>query len=704
MRIPVLPLASYCSCGRSRRGTYALNLAAIVTRPVCALALAAVLFAGAGRNAWAYYDVTIGTADTAGAWAGNEWIPSGTGSTVSASTIESKLVDGPVTIGTGTDSDGGTEDGDITVSSAVSWDANTLTLTANVLNINAVMTAGGSAGLAVNVGGYFDGALGRQVITMINTGMGSGGFIGRVDFTGSNNTISFNGTPGVIITTLGEAGDYCSGNGLQGIDSRTGNFSVIHVLGADIDATPTAGWNNGLGFMPLGITCSSPTIAMSPLDGLGHTIDGLTINRPTKPWVGLIESVTWMAQNIGLTNVNIVGAESVGALSGSQGFIGSNGRIANVFVTGSVTATGPGLTRVGGLLGDANRWHGTPLSITNVYSSANVTGIDNVGGLMGGFDNGGINRDNVTLDGAYTTGTISGRYDVGALIGTFDGSHGGVITNVYTTATVNATGSASGMIGARGTDMAAQLTRVGLGYFDGQMNLPLCYPVSAETLIVDHLYHNSETLHLCGGSNVTVPDPGLSAPLTNAQMKQQASYVGFDFDNTWVIYEDNTTPILRSMEGLFDSDGDGYYNNEDAFPVDTSKWYDNPDAFSFTSQTRVSRNTVVTSNAITVSGVSVATPISIASCTAVECQYAVNGGAWRSDVGRVNNGDSVQVRQIAAEKYATETDLTLNIGDVAASFSVTTTAAPEKDGGAFGLWFLVLLPTLLRRRPYPTRD
>lgn len=73
----------------------------------------------------------------------------------------------------------------------------------------------------------------------------------------------------------------------------------------------------------------------------------------------------------------------------------------------------------------------------------------------------------------------------------------------------------------------------------------------------------------------------------------------------------------------------------------------------------------------------------------------------------VNNGDTVQVRQEASGDYATQTSLTLNIGDASGTFSVTTEAAPAEGdggtassggGGAFGLWFLALLLPLLRRR------
>jgi hypothetical protein len=255
------------------------------------------------------------------------------------------------------------------------------------------------------------------------------------------------------------------------------------------------------------------------------------------------------------------------------------------------------------------------------------------------------------------------------------------------------------------------------------------------------LYYNSDTVH----DSLYMSEEPDTTPLTTTEMQQQDSYTGFDFNNTWVIYEGHTAPLLRASQGNIDSDGDGYYNNEDAFPLDDTQWLASPNAFSFTHQSDAVMNTVVASNTITVSGISVATPISIDACTSTSCEYRIDAGLWRSDASMVNNGDTVQVRQLASGDYATPTSLTLNIGDVTDTFSVMTMAAPVEDGdgtvddgttppdggdgtvddgttppdaddgvtdqddtqtivssggggGALGLWFLAMLLPLLRRR------
>jgi N-acetylneuraminic acid mutarotase len=94
-----------------------------------------------------------------------------------------------------------------------------------------------------------------------------------------------------------------------------------------------------------------------------------------------------------------------------------------------------------------------------------------------------------------------------------------------------------------------------------------------------------------------------------------------------------------------------------------------PDAFSFTDQTGVALNTVITSNTITVSGIDAATPISITGGT-----YSINGGAYTSASGTANNGDTVTLQLTSSGSYSTTANTTLTIGGISGTFSVTTAA------------------------------
>ena len=109
----------------------------------------------------------------------------------------------------------------------------------------------------------------------------------------------------------------------------------------------------------------------------------------------------------------------------------------------------------------------------------------------------------------------------------------------------------------------------------------------------------------------------------------------------------------------------------DTFRVTTQDVDTTPDPFTFTDQTNVALNTVITSNAITVSGINIAAPISILSGT-----YSINGGAYKSTSGTVVNGNTVRVKKTSAGTYSTTKSATLTIGGVSDTFNVTTRTAP----------------------------
>ena len=104
-----------------------------------------------------------------------------------------------------------------------------------------------------------------------------------------------------------------------------------------------------------------------------------------------------------------------------------------------------------------------------------------------------------------------------------------------------------------------------------------------------------------------------------------------------------------------------------------------PAQFTFTDKTGVALNTTVISNAITVSGINEAASISI-----VDGMYSINGGLYTSDVGTVNNGNTVTIQLDSSGNYSTKTEATLTIGGVSDTFSVTTQAAPASGGSGSG--------------------
>ena len=98
-----------------------------------------------------------------------------------------------------------------------------------------------------------------------------------------------------------------------------------------------------------------------------------------------------------------------------------------------------------------------------------------------------------------------------------------------------------------------------------------------------------------------------------------------------------------------------------------------PDVFRFVSQANVPLNTLVVSNAVTITGINAPSPISVSGG-----EYQLDGGTWlkgaRKEVATVTNGQTVRVRHTSSASDSTTVSTTLVIGGVSATFSPTTLA------------------------------
>ena len=186
-----------------------------------------------------------------------------------------------------------------------------------------------------------------------------------------------------------------------------------YVLQNDIDASQTAQWNRGAGFMPIGkLFDEKKWNGFSGwFDGQGHLIRGLTIKRPEESGIGLFASLTPTAivVNLGLEAGFIHGNNYVGSLAGESN--------SNAVAACYSSALVKGNSRVGGLIG-INRG-----VIEACYSTATVSGTNRVGGLAGRSWQGIISE-------SYAAGNVFGHDKVltGGLVGQ-DGSS--VIRNSF---------------------------------------------------------------------------------------------------------------------------------------------------------------------------------------------------------------------------------------------------------------------------------
>jgi len=370
-----------------------------------------------------------------------------------AAAIQTSLASGDVEIST---AGPGSDAGDITVDASITWGSNILTLRAdNDITINAALTSTGttaSDGLVLQyaqttaTGDYF-------INAPVNLASGSL-FQTRQ---GSDAAVTW-----TVITDIDALQDI--------INNPSGNYA----LGANIDASATATWNSGAGFAPIG---NISNLFSGALDGLGHVISDLVIDRPSDDRVGLFGWINQGAvvQNVGIEGGSISGNLAVGSLAGLHlgsianawstasvtgstnvgGLVGySNGAIANAHATGNVS----GAHFVGGLVGQSN-YDG---SIANAYATGNVTSAgSNIGGLVGSnygdianaYAAGSVTGDDRVgglagyssgfITNAYATGSVTGTLYVGGLVGYGDDT----ITNVYATGSVTGGGDVGGLMG-----------------------------------------------------------------------------------------------------------------------------------------------------------------------------------------------------------------------------------------------------------------
>lgn len=102
-----------------------------------------------------------------------------------------------------------------------------------------------------------------------------------------------------------------------------------------------------------------------------------------------------------------------------------------------------------------------------------------------------------------------------------------------------------------------------------------------------------------------------------------------------------------------------------------------PDPFVLVDQAGVPVATPVTSEAVTISGISVAVSISVSG--AASSAYSINGGAFTSTPGTVSNGSTVRVRHTSAPVPETAESTLLVVGGVADTFTSTTSKYAVDD-------------------------
>jgi len=207
------------------------------------------------------------------------------------------------------------------------------------------------------------------------------------------------------------------------------------------------------------------------------------------------------------TTGNITASGSGNVFTGGLiGYIVDSPTVKNSYTTGNITATASSSVYVGGLISYSDRG---VVTVENSYATGNIaaraSGSSRVGGFIG-YSNGGVIMKNcyTTCDVVAVTNSATNSVYVGGLIGDI-GSNIATVENCYTVGDVSATARA-------GSAYAGDLA----GLFPIGASVTRCYRLSTQTIIGD-------------------PTNYVGTSLTQLQMRNQQSFVGWNFEIIWAI-------------------------------------------------------------------------------------------------------------------------------------------------------------------------
>ncbi|MEN6575684.1 MAG: PASTA domain-containing protein [Phycisphaerales bacterium] len=314
---------------------------------------------------------------------------------------------------------------------------------------------------------------------------------------------------------------------LESLRDRPDLWASHFVLTADIDWT--------------GRTVSGALIDSfgGTFNGAGHSIRGLKVQRPesasdplglfgTIAESGVVRGLTLQGATLdddsGGIMVGLLAGENKGAIQGCRvwgrigtfgnecgGLVGFNlGQVLDSRFSGSVWAY-EGSRRTGGLAGE-----NCGLIRGCCARGGDVYGDEQVGGLVGRN-----HGDLASIEACYAQGTVLGSDRVGGLLGE-NGAHEGLRNVRFEPGEVRDCYAACSMP-----------ARTGAGACIGSAN-----PGTVQ-----------ERCYFLAPEEGDGPDNGCGTALTDSQMKQQASFAGWDFEGTWTICAGVDYPRLQ-WEGI----------------------------------------------------------------------------------------------------------------------------------------------------------
>ena len=404
--------------------------------------------------------------------------------------------------------------------------------------INLTINTGGISKNYLGLFGSIEGVIIKNLgienasITDVNDALFIGGLAGKSNCTISNCYSTGSITGGDRTNCTGGLVGYKDSGDINNCSTAVkvagGNSScqlgglVGYSSGGIYDCSATGNVKGGDSSMELGGLAGYTAGNVSRCFSTGFIIDG-----NLSSYTGGLVGMAYGSINDCYASGNIIGGDNSQQLGGLVGY--TEGDVNRCFATGDVTG-GFDSHWLGGLVAYALN------DIKDSFATGDVIG-ENSSEVYGGL----VGVTTHRIDRCFSTGSIttgSNSQSLGGLLGA--ASTGSSVSDCYATGNITS-GDASGAIGGL------------VGYFyDGVINN--CYSTGIVNSgaysyqlggLVGYDFHGNRKVYNCFFLVTSGPNNDLGEPLADTQMKQQASFVGWDFITpVWKICETTNYPRL----------------------------------------------------------------------------------------------------------------------------------------------------------------
>ncbi|MCF8360635.1 MAG: hypothetical protein K9H26_17915 [Prolixibacteraceae bacterium] len=268
-------------------------------------------------------------------------------------------------------------------------------------------------------------------------------------------------------------------------------LSADYRLTANIDASASAGENNGEGFLPIG---SIGIPFTGTFDGNGYVISDLTINNTDKKaYIGLFGNTKGATiSNLGIINAQL--EANWGAAGAIIGYCDSS-------------------------------------TVTNCYSTGNLHGLYYCGGLIGGA------LSSSEISNCYSAAIVSGSFSAGIIGALFDAS----VTDCYFSGAILFAEEAAFIIDAEDATISncynigitSGFEEAGLIFANDMASVNQCY--------WDTISTSADSAFYIDNNNQTPQG------LDNIEIKNAGTFSGWDFTNIWSIITNTSAPYLQDV-------------------------------------------------------------------------------------------------------------------------------------------------------------